>query len=203
MDDGVEISELVYTISLLRRTQEYNPAKPSHSATKLKHLRLLDGIALLMVMGDKSDVVAVAYQQTATNLTIYYSANRPNPNRSDHIKLIADTIRNIVPNQKVTAPATRILCLCLEGCSRKIKQWVKKLSKESTDLMQWNQNEHSLETFVRSICSPGTAYQQALEFFNRLQQASNDASGPMLDDIAIIDILCRSYYIGMSDCWKL
>ena len=63
MDDGIEISELVHTISLLRRTQEYAPAPLPHSPIELKHLSVLDGIALLMVMGDKSDVVAVTYRQ--------------------------------------------------------------------------------------------------------------------------------------------
>lgn len=197
MDDNVEINELVHTISLLRRTQEYNPARLSHSATKLKHLNLLDGIALLIVMGDKSDVVAVTYRQTATNLTLFYSANRPNPNRRVHIEQIADTIRNIVPNQRVKMPATDILCFCLDPCSRKIKQRVKKLWKASKDLMKWNLNKDSLETFVRSICSPGSGYQLALKFFILLQQTSDDASGSMQDDSATIDILCRSYYLGM------
>ena len=57
MDDGIEIGELVHTISLLRRTQEYTPARPPHSLTELKHLSLLDEIALLMAMGNNSDVL--------------------------------------------------------------------------------------------------------------------------------------------------
>lgn len=124
-----------------------------------------------MVMGEikSDDVVAVTYRQTATNLTIYYSANGPiNPNRRrDHIEEIVDMIRNIVPNQRViTTPAIDILCLCLEACPRKIKERVKKVWKTSTDLMvQWNLNKDSLEIFVQPICSPGTDYQLALKFF--------------------------------------
>ena len=75
MDDGIEVSELVHTISLLRRTQEYTPAPLPHSPTELKHLSLLDGIVLLMVMGDMSDVVAVTYRPTAADLTIYYQSS--------------------------------------------------------------------------------------------------------------------------------
>ena len=110
----------MHTISLLRRTQEYTPARPRHSLTKLKQLSLLDGIALLIVIGDSSDVVAVTYRQTASNLTIYYSANRPNLNRRGHIEEIAGLIRNIVPKQQPKWPALAILLSCLKPCSRKI-----------------------------------------------------------------------------------
>ena len=82
-----------------------------------------------MVIGDSSDVVAVTYQQTASDLTIYYSANRPNPNRRGHIEEIAGTIRSIDPNQTVEEPALKILFLCLKTCSRKFKQRVRKLHK--------------------------------------------------------------------------
>lgn len=62
-----------------------------------------------MMMGEtkSDDVVAVTYRQTATNITIYYSANGPiNPDRRDQIEEIVNTIRNIVPNQRViTTPA--------------------------------------------------------------------------------------------------
>ena len=68
MDDGIEVSELVHTISLLRRTHEYTPAPLPRSPTELKHLSHLDGIALLMVMGDKS-------QSPAADLTIYYQSS--------------------------------------------------------------------------------------------------------------------------------
>lgn len=165
MDNNIEINKLIYTISLLRKTQEYNPAWPSHSTTKLKHLNLLESIAFLIVMGDNSDVVIVMYRQIAINLTLFYSVNRPNPNRRVHIKQIADMIRNIVPNQRVKTPAIDILCFCLESCSKKIKQRVKKLWKTFKDLMEWNLNKDSLETFVRSICSHGSGYQLALKFF--------------------------------------
>lgn len=203
MDDGIEISELVHTISLLRRTQEYAPAPPPHSPIELKHLSVLDGIALLMVMGDKSDVVAVTYRQTPADLTIYYSANRPNPNRRDHIEEIADTIRNIVPNQRVKMPVTDILLSCLEACSRKIKQRVRKLWKASTDLVYWDMHKENLEKFVQSICRPGADYPQAILFFKLLQQAIGNVSGPMQHKDVMVKILYKSYYLGMPSCWKL
>lgn len=85
-----------------------------------------------MVMGDKSEVVVVTYRQTATSLTIYnYSTNRPNPNKRDHNEEIVDTVRNVVLNQRgITMPAIDILCLCLEACSRKIKERAWKASKD-------------------------------------------------------------------------
>lgn len=164
MDNSIEISELVHTISLLRRTQEYTPAPPSNFHTEHKKLSVLDGIALPMVMGGKSDVVAVTYRQTAANLTIYYSANRPDPNRRDHIKEIADTISNIVPNQSLKTPVTAILLSCLEACSRKIKQRVRKVLKASTELLYWNMHQENLEKFVQSICHPGANYPKLSSF---------------------------------------
>lgn len=166
IDDGTEISELVYTISLLKRTQKYIPAPSYHPPTELKQLSLLYGIALLMVMGDKSDVVAVTCRQTAANLTIYYSANRPNPRRQDHIEEIMNTIRDIAPHQNVQTPVMDILLSCLEACSRKIKQRIRKLWKASTDLIHGDLLQENLEAFVQSICRPGANYSHVLLFSN-------------------------------------
>lgn len=207
MENGIEIGELVHTISLLRRTQEYTPAPPPHSPTERKHLSLLDGIALLLVMGEKSDVVAVTYQQTATDITIYYSANCHDPNRQDHINEIANKISNIVPNQKVSMVITAILLICLENCSRKIKQRVRKLWRAFTELASWTMPQGNMDEFVRSICSPGADYPQALSFFKLLQEAKDNVSGSMQHEgnmsKIMYEIMYQSYHLGMSSCWKL
>lgn len=207
MNNGIEIGELVHTISLLRRTQEYTPAPPSCSSTERKHLSLLDGIALLLVMGEKSDVVAVTYRQTTTDIIIFYSANCHDPNRRDHINEIANKIRNIVPNQKLSSVIGAILLICLKNCSRKIKQRVRKLWKAFTELASWAMPEGNMDEFVLSICGPCADYPQALSFFKLLQQATDNVSGSMQHEGNMINIMYqimyKSYRLGMSNCWKL
>lgn len=203
MENDIEIGELVHTISLLRRTQEYTPAPPPHSPTERKHLSLLDGIALLLVMGEKSDVVAVTYRQTTTDITIYYSANCHDPKRRDHINEIANKIREIVLNQKVSVMITAILLICLENCSRKIKQRVKKLWRAFTELASWTMSQGNMEEFVQFICGPGADYPKILGFFKLLQQANDDVSGSMQHEGDMIYIMYESYHLGMSNCWKL
>lgn len=61
----------------------------------------------------------------------------------------------------------------------------------------------NLEKFVQSICRPGANYQQALLFFKLLQQATSDVSEPTQHENAIVSDIYRSYYLGMSNCWKL
>lgn len=150
-----------------------------------------------MGMGDKSDVAAVTYRKSAADLTVYYSANRPNPNRRDHIESIANTIGSIVPNQRVKTPAIQILLSCLERRSRKIKQRFRKFWKASTDLVYWDMHRGNLEEFVQSICRPGADYSQALLFFKLLQQATGDVSGPIQHKDAMVKIM---YFLSMSCC---
>lgn len=139
MDDGVEISEIVHTIS--RSPIRTGPIYPA-------------------------ELVAVTYRQTTSNLTLYYSANCPNPNRRGHIEEIADTICGIVPNQRVKTPTITILSSCLEACSRKIKQRIRKLCKAYTDVVYWDMHKDNLENSVQSICRPGADNQKAHLFFH-------------------------------------
>jgi hypothetical protein len=53
--------ELIYALSSIRYVREHAPALPELTNDQRKHLSLVDGIALLLVTEDKSDVAAVSF----------------------------------------------------------------------------------------------------------------------------------------------
>ena len=54
--------KLIYALSCIRRSREFDPTEPAiGNAAEKKHLKLLDGIALLLVVGATADVAAVSF----------------------------------------------------------------------------------------------------------------------------------------------
>ena len=92
-----------------------------------------------------------------------------------------------------------ILLICLENCSRKIKQRVRKLWKAFTELASWMIPHENMDEFVLSICSPSADFPQALSFFKLLQQAKDNLSESMQHEGNMInnmyEIMYKSYHL--------
>src|SRR5271156_2873240 len=70
-------TELAYALSETRYIRQHAPTVPILSDIQRKHLNLLDGIALLLVTEDRSDVAAVSFLHTSKSIEFYYAKNRP------------------------------------------------------------------------------------------------------------------------------
>src|SRR5947207_4566295 len=71
-------NDLVYALSCIRYIREHAHTESVLTDIQRKHLYLLDGIALLLVTGDKSDVAAaVSFVQNPTSIDFYYAKIRP------------------------------------------------------------------------------------------------------------------------------
>ena len=73
-----KLNEHVYALSRLSHIHKNVPTKPkTMGIEERKHLKILDGIALLLVTEAKGDVVAVSFTQTTSTITVNYAKNFP------------------------------------------------------------------------------------------------------------------------------
>lgn len=74
----VPFTDQLFALANITHIRDYYPTVSHKSVPdQEKHLRLLDGIALLLVTEAKSDVAAVMFEQTPSQVTFYYAKNRP------------------------------------------------------------------------------------------------------------------------------
>ena len=89
------LDELIYALSSVLRVRERAPTQPLIHNPQMKHLSLLDGIALLLVIEDKGDVAAVSFIQKLASIEFYYAKNRPcAPNMIEYIDSLLEEIKN-------------------------------------------------------------------------------------------------------------
>jgi hypothetical protein len=124
-------NELVYALSCVRYIREHAPAKPAEiTATQRKHLNLLDGIALLLVTEDKSDVAAASFLQKSKTINFFYAKNRPcTASEKAYIGSLLELIRNYDPSEE-DQYTWDILNIAVRTCLRKVRNRIQKLSKE-------------------------------------------------------------------------
>jgi hypothetical protein len=124
-------NELVYALSCVRCIREHAPTEPATTTTtQRKHLNLLDGIALLLVTEDKSDVAAVSFLQTSKSIEFLYAKNRPcTVSEKAYIESLLALIRNYDPS-KEDQLTWDIVDIAVRTCVRKVRSRIQKVSKE-------------------------------------------------------------------------
>lgn len=124
----VPFNEQLSALSSITHIRDYSPTvcrKPFPD--QAKHLRLLDAIALLLVTEEKSDVGAVMFEQTPTQVIFYFCKNRPCTKREldyvDGIRRLAfeitdvqecslQLLNRVIPmcRSKIVSRLKRLLC---------------------------------------------------------------------------------------------
>jgi hypothetical protein len=116
-------NELIHALSCVIHNRERAPTQSWVSDPEKKHLNLLDAIALLLVVEDKADVVAVSMIQKLASIEFYYAKNHPcAADITDYIESILEEIRNYEPSQR----------------KKFIRRIVKKVSSKCPDLLSSN-----------------------------------------------------------------
>lgn len=90
-----------------------------------KHVRLLDGLSLLMVFKAQHDVCAMTFEQKGSSATILWAKNDPATPTPSEQKYLDDLLRAI-ENQK---KRNDILQLCVQQCFPKVVSRCKKAAK--------------------------------------------------------------------------
>ncbi|KAI9780033.1 MAG: hypothetical protein M1839_007015 [Geoglossum umbratile] len=121
--------QLVYLLSNLRHIRHV-PSVPEPTRNHKKHLRLLDGIALLLVTKDKGDTAAVSFVQTSTSIEFYYAKNRLcTPQETAYIQKLLEMTRSFDPSKSVEW-AGRVLELVIQTCIQKVDGRMRKITDE-------------------------------------------------------------------------
>ncbi len=127
--------ELLYAVSNIEHVQKHNVIvdKSDNSACKhgeWKHLRLLDGLALLLVRCPTGDVVATSFIQKNDAITFIYAKNEAivvtDKAYVDHIEAQLASLGPEPTDRDTTTYA--ILCIALRHCSAKFDHRCKKIA---------------------------------------------------------------------------
>jgi hypothetical protein len=103
---------------------------PILSDIQRKHLNLLDGIVLLLVTEDRSDVAAVSFLHTSKSIEFYYAKNRPcTTSETAYIESLLELVRNYDPSRKDEYTASAVDEIT-RMCVRKLRGRIRKLSIE-------------------------------------------------------------------------
>jgi len=101
-------------------------------ANEKKILKLVDGIALLLVTEAKADVAAVSFHQTAESINFYYAKNRlSEDSEKQYIESILDIVRSF-DQSKRTECTRSILDKAIRKCIEKVKKRIHKVMQALT-----------------------------------------------------------------------
>ncbi|KAI9783099.1 MAG: hypothetical protein M1839_004268 [Geoglossum umbratile] len=161
--------ELVYALSSILHIREHVPGVPAvtrrdyevirvpsrnvlydiivQTNEQRKHLRLLDGIALLLVTESKGDVAAVSLVHTATSINFYFSKNRPcTLKETEYIDTLLGMVRAYHPSE-ILGWSEEVLGVVLRMCVKKVKARLWKIASElrrcGLELSSWGLDESS------------------------------------------------------------
>jgi hypothetical protein len=122
--------ELAFALSSIRYIREHAPTVPEPTAIEKKHLDLVDGIALLLVTEDTTDVAAVSFIQTPKSIDFYFAKNRPCTDAE------IEYIESLLKLAEGCNRSTRTKCMweisrkALSMCIRKVRNRIRKISLE-------------------------------------------------------------------------
>ena len=130
----VALNEKVYASSKLSHILDNSPlplADPNDN--EQKHLKLLDGIALLLVTAKSGDVAAVTFEQSPLEILVTCAKNTPcEESLSKYIASVLQILPEI-PSHKsdVLTTASKITMIAAKQCELKLRYRISKIAKES------------------------------------------------------------------------
>lgn len=111
----VSFAEKVYALSKVIHIVKFrNNVAATYNDHQRKHLRLLDDIALLLVIEATSDVAAVAFERCPTEVIFYYAKNRPSTaaDRKHILDLIKGTEGQGTAHERLKVVLSKVLVTC-------------------------------------------------------------------------------------------
>jgi hypothetical protein len=213
--------ELAYALSCIRHIREHVPDEPAPTNHQKKHLRLLDGIALLLATGEKGDVAAVSFLHTAASIEFYYSKNRPyTPKETEYIRKLLDMVRCYKPTEKQEW-VEKCVGLALQTCIKKLGGRLRKITNELrkcglgvsslgpediNDLPIWCTADREgeigrvlLEACPQDPPDPSVSDKQILVRYFRMVLEMNRTKDLLGDFPRLFMTVMLSFYIGLID----
>ena len=128
---GNDFDREVFTLSTLCHIKTHNPATPPQALEQeLKHIQLLDDIALLLVNKEQGDVAAVSMRVSRDRVDFYFAKNGPcDPSVTTFLERVQEILSGDDPNLM----ARRLLNASMSVCVHKFKGRITKARKAFSD----------------------------------------------------------------------
>ncbi|KAN0072480.1 hypothetical protein V8E54_009409 [Elaphomyces granulatus] len=128
-DSKHSLDELVHALSSVLHIHNRTPIQSCISNLQRKHLGLLDAIALLLMVDDKT-AVAVSSLENRTSIKFYFAKNYPcTTDITEYVESLLEEIRNYEPSKR-NRFAQNILKKVASRCLKKISNRIRKVSAE-------------------------------------------------------------------------
>ncbi|KAI9768215.1 MAG: hypothetical protein M1840_005045 [Geoglossum simile] len=213
-------NELVYALSSILHIREHVLGVPARTNEQRKHLRLLNGIALLLITESKGDVAAVSLAHTATSIRFYFSKNRPcTLKEKEYIGMLLALIKGYHPS-KIDEWSAEVLGVVLRMCIKKVKARLRKIASELRRcgleisswgpddidrLLIWRMPDHEGD-LARDIAgddpakssAPGVSDRQIMVSYLHMVVEFAESRDPLNDIPRLIVVITLSLTIGFA-----
>jgi hypothetical protein len=214
-------NELIYALSSILHIREHVPGIPTRTNEQRKLLRLLDGIALILVTEGKGDVAAVSFVHTATSITFYFSKNRLcTLKEREYIGALLSMIRGYHPSE-ILKWSEEALGLILKMCIKKVKARLRKVTSElrrcgleamsggadDIDCLHiWRTPNHErglARTFTDDDPTkspvPGVSDRQIMVNYLHMVVEIGESRDPLGDISRLLTVVVLSFTVGLTD----
>lgn len=130
----VSFAEKVFALSKVVHIVKFrNEVAATYTEHQRKHLRLLDGIALLLVTGSSSDVAAVSFERRKEEVLFYYAKNRPATSAEhEHIRTLIIAVQaEGTADDRLRTMLAKVLDICRPKILSRLRKLKGVISKTS------------------------------------------------------------------------
>jgi len=130
-------AQMALALAQIVHNREYNPSshsRPEDNSPQLKHLQLLDLLALLLVTDSQGDVAATTLvARSKGTYDFYYAKNRPCfDSEKDYVNALLATLSNDSIDFK--EKTIKLMALVVKNCSKKIIHRIKKIVRRVKEI---------------------------------------------------------------------
>lgn len=154
MMNSKEMSEHVLALSKLSHIHEHAPTRPASMRPEdRKHLRILDGIALMLVTESKGDVAAVTISQSTDSIQVHYAKN--SASKGDLREYINSIVCHLSDNRHLPLGdlSYHLSMIIIKKCLKKVRHRAMKLIRSLKDVS--NDKLDNEENIVQSLFPNG------------------------------------------------
>jgi hypothetical protein len=163
-------AQMALALTQIVYNREYNPPshpRPEDNSPQLKHLQLLDLLALLLVTDSQGDVAAtMLVARSKGTYDFYYAKNRP---CFDSEKVYINALLATLSNENIDfkEKTIQLMALVVKNCSKKIMHRVKKIVRRVKEIHPDFFNSPGVPDSASVLCSEQAAKELGVEKFLR------------------------------------